>query len=100
MPSSEKAFLETEDGTHLPCLFNPSQLALNRVNGWTSTAMPGKGVSTLRYTGASSGQLRLNLFFDTTSEGQPVTKYTGQILKLMEVDPTLPGSNDQTNNAR
>ena len=98
--SSEKAFLEIEGGARLPCLFNPSELALNRRNAWAADAMPGKGVPTLRYTGATSGQIQLSLFFDTTSEGQPVTKYTGKILKLMEIDTTLPGSNDKTQNAR
>ena len=99
--ASEKAFLEIEgSGDHLPCLFNPNELALNRSNGWAADAMPGKGVSTLRYTGASSGQLAVRLFFDTTAEGEAVTKYTGKILKLMEIDESLPGTDEQTNNAR
>jgi hypothetical protein len=100
MPS-EKAFLEIEGNSEkLPCLFNPSELALNRVNGWAADAMPGKGVPTLRYTGAQSGQLAVRLFFDTTQDGVPVTKYTGKILHLMEVDSSLPGSDADTNNTR
>ena len=99
--ASEKAFLEIEGSSaKLPCLFNPNELALTRTNAWSADAMPGKSVSTLRYTGAQSGQLAVRLFFDTTHEGEPVTKYTGKILKLMEVDPNLPGTDDQTNNAR
>ena len=62
--------------------------------------MPGKGVPTLRYTGAGSGSLRLTLFFDTTDTGKPVTEYTSKIVKLMEVNTSLPGSNASTNNAR
>jgi hypothetical protein len=42
----------------------------------------------------------VRLFFDTTAEGQPVSKYTNKILKLMEVDPTLAGSDDKSNNVR
>jgi hypothetical protein len=98
--NSEKAFLEIEGGTRLPCLFNPAELALSRNNGWAADPMPGKGVPTLRYTGASSGQLHMNLFFDTTAEGQSVTRYTGKLLKLMEVDSSIPGSSDETNNTR
>ena len=99
--ASEKAFLEIEGSSEkLPCLFNPNELAVSRANGWAADAMPGKGVSTLRYTGAASGQLAVRLFFDTTSEGDAVTKYTGKILKLMEVDESLPGTDEQTNNAR
>ncbi len=33
-PSSQKAFLETEDGTTVPCLFNPAQLKITRSNTW------------------------------------------------------------------
>jgi hypothetical protein len=98
--NTEKAFLEIEGGAHLPCMFNPAELALSRNNGWAADPMPGKGVPTLRYTGASSGQLQVNLFFDTTAEGQPVTKYTSKLMKLMEVDTSLPGSSEQTNNTR
>jgi hypothetical protein len=98
--NSEKAFLEIEGGDKIPCLFNPSELNLSRANGWESDSVPGRGVPKLRYTGAQSGSMTLNLFFDTTSEGKPVTKYTSKILKLMEVDKDLPGTDEKTNNAR
>ena len=101
MPENgDKAFLEIEGGERIPCLFNPSELQLSRANAWASDAMPGKGVPKLRYAGAQSGQLSLNLFFDTTAEGEPVTKYTNKILALMDIDPGLPGSDDKSNNAR
>jgi LysM repeat protein len=98
--STQKAFLELETGGKVPCLFNPSQLTLNRVNSWAADTMPGKGVPSIRYAGALSGQLRLELFFDTTSDGSPVTNYTGQILGLMDVDPSLAGSDPASNNTR
>ena len=102
MPS-EKAFLEIEGkgkNEKLPCLFNPSELALKRVNGWSADSMPGKGVPTLSFTGAQSGQIAVRLFFDTTAEGKPVSDYTNKILKLMEVNPDLAGSDDKSNNVR
>ena len=97
---NNKAFLLTEDNQTIPCLFNPGELALNQSNGWAADVMPGKGVPTLRYTGATSGRLRLNLFFDTTDTGSPVTDYTKKIVGLMEVNDSLPGSSAVTNNAR
>lgn len=102
MPEAKanKAYLEPEKGENIHCLFNPSDMALSQVNGWAGEAMPGRGVPTLRYTGAASGQLRLTLFFDTTDSGEPVTKYTSKIVKLMEVDTSLPGSDEKSNNAR
>jgi hypothetical protein len=98
--ANEKAFLEIEGGQRVPCLFNPAELALSRNNGWAADSMPGKGVPTLRYTGASSGRLQLDLFFDTTNDGTPVTKHTGRIVQLMDVDPSLPGSDERSNNVR
>jgi len=95
-----KAFLEIEDGSQIPCLFNPSDLALAQSNGWAADRMPGKGVPTLRYTGAGSGVLRLTLFFDTTADGKPVTNYTGKVVGLMDVNDSLPGTDTATNNAR
>jgi hypothetical protein len=100
MPNNNKAFLMTEDNQQIPCLFNPSELALSQSNGWTADTMPGKGVPTLRYTGASSGSLRLNLFFDTTDTGNAVTTYTSKLVGLMSVDSSLPGTSEATNNAR
>jgi hypothetical protein len=98
--NGEKAFLETEVGDRLPCLFNPDELQISRSNSWGSRPMPGRGVSKAQYEGASSGTMSLSLFFDTTGDGQPVTKYTSKILKLMEIDPSVPGSDETTNNAR
>ena len=98
--SGQKAFLKTEDGTTIPCLFNPSELSFSRTNSWSAPDMPGKGVPTLNYKGAESGSMSLRLFFDTTDTGQPVTTYTDRILSLMEIDASLPGTSDSTNNAR
>ena len=98
--SNNKAFLTTEDNQRIPCLFNPSDLALTQFNGWAANSMPGKGVPTLRYTGAGSGLLRLTLFFDTTDTGSAVTEYTSKVVGLMALSTSLPGANPSTNNAR
>jgi hypothetical protein len=42
----------------------------------------------------------LSLFFDTTSDGKAVTDYTSKLLKLMEINSSLPGSSEVTQNAR
>jgi hypothetical protein len=44
--------------------------------------------------------MRLTLHFDTTDTGQSVGQHTGKVLKLMDVDSTLPGTDAQSNNAR
>jgi len=100
MPELEKAFLEIEGGQRVPCLFNPNEITVGRRNNWAAEPMPGKGVSRLRYSGAQSGWMRVELFFDTTADGTAVTKHTGAILKLMDVDSSLPGSDETTHNVR
>jgi hypothetical protein len=101
MALTEKAFLEIEGTTEtIPCMFNPSELTVSRSNSWQNDPAAGKGITKLRYTGANSGTMSLNLTFDTTDTGQSVTQYTGKLLGLMDVDPTLPGSDEQSNNGR
>jgi hypothetical protein len=100
MTALEKAFLEVETGDKLPCLFNPSSISVSRSNNWSANPMPGGDVSQLRFVGANSGSLSLELTFDTTSDGSPVTKYTGKLMKLMEVDYSLPGADETSRNGR
>lgn len=100
MAELEKAFLELEGGARVPCLFNPSTITVGRSNNWAADPMPGKGVSRLRYTGANSGWMHLDLTFDTTGAGTAVTQYTGKIMALMDVDANIPGTDETTNNAR
>jgi LysM repeat protein len=101
MADPEKAFLEFETGTKIPCMFNPESLAFTRANEWLpGTAAPGKGVGTAAYTGATPGSMSLNLLFDTTDDGTSVTNYTGALLKKMEIDPNLPGAKEESANGR
>lgn len=100
MPELEKAFLELEGGEKIPCLYNPETLSVGRRNSWVANPMPGKGVPTLQYAGAAGGWMRMDLRFDTTADGSPVTHHTNRIMKLMEVDPGLPGADPGRNNAR
>jgi len=96
----QKAFLETEDGTKVPCLFNPAELKISRKNEWTGAPLAGRGVTRLRYSGANSGVLKVDLFFDTTDTGADVSAHTGKIVDLMEVDPNLPGSDESKHSMR
>ena len=101
MALTEKAFLEIEGSTTtIPCMFNPAELAVSRSNSWAGTSIAGKGVPQIKYLGAASGAMALHLTFDTTDTGEAVTKHTGKVLTLMDVDQSLPGTDAQTNNAR
>jgi len=101
MAELEKAFLEIEGSSDkVPCLYNPETVTVGRRNNWVSTPMPGQGVPTLRYAGANSGWLKVDLIFDTTNDGTAVTTHTGKIVGLMDVDPSLPGADEATANVR
>ncbi len=98
--SDTKAYFEVETGEQITCLFNPAELALTRSNEWRSGSRPGRDVPTLEYAGATGGTLSFEVFFDTTATGASATQYTGQLVALMDVDPTVPGSDESTGNVR
>ncbi|MDP9091480.1 MAG: LysM peptidoglycan-binding domain-containing protein [Actinomycetota bacterium] len=102
MAELEKAFLKFEGKgkEKLPCLFNPETITITKTNDWGSDPMPGKGVPRLEFKGQSSGTMNFDLVFDTTADGRPVTDYTNKLLSQMEIDPNLPGTNENTNNGR
>ena len=92
MPELASAYLKVETGEEIHCLYNPESVSVSRSNTWTSREMPGKGVSTLEFTGSGGGKMSLALVFDTTATGKSVNEHTDKILKLMEVDPNLPAA--------
>lgn len=96
----QKAYLETETGARIDCMFNPTTFAFATQNRWESDKIPGKDTPTLRYAGGSGGSFSLSLIFDTTSAGTAVTTYTNKLLGLMEVDTSLPGYDATKNNGR
>ncbi len=101
MALTDKAFLVIEGSAEqIPCMFNPSELSIQRTNAWENPSLAGQGVQTARYNGAGAGSMSLNLIFDTTDSGKSVTTHTGKLMKLMDVDPSLGGTDEQSNNAR
>jgi hypothetical protein len=103
MGELEKAYLtfENEPKTkRIKCLFNPETIAITAGNSWTGDPASGQPAPTLVFGGQQSGTMTFSLVFDTTDDGDPVTKYTSKLLKKMEIDPDLPGSNEDDNNGR
>ena len=112
MAEIEKArlIIQNQKKTEIECMFNPETITIHRNNRWgTSDDDTGKGkgqktaaktITELIYQGPDHGTFGLELWFDTTHKGTPVTKLTGQLLKAMEVDKNLPGSNEGANNFR
>lgn len=101
MPQPEKAFLKFERSNEpLACLFNPETISISKANQWSGKSLPGQTVPTLVFKGQSSGTMSFDLIFDTTDTGAPVTNYTNKLLSYMEIDPNLPGTDENSNNGR
>jgi hypothetical protein len=96
----QKAFLETETGTQINCMFNPNKFSFSTSNRWESDSVPGLAAPTMRYAGGDAGRFNLSLVFDTTADGTAVTTYTNTLLALMKVDTSLPGYDAARNNGR
>ena len=95
-----KAFLKTEQGDRIDCLFNPSELTISKSNTWNASEKKGGNAPELRFQGGQSGTLTLTLTLDTTDQGTDVTTHTNKLLDLLKVDPALAGSDRQRNKAR
>lgn len=96
----QKAYLQPETGPKIDCMFNPARFSFSTSNRWESDEIPGRAVPVRRYAGGEGGSFQLSLVFDTTKDGSSVTTYTNKLLKLMNVDTSLPGYDAQRNNGR
>jgi Contractile injection system tube protein/LysM domain len=100
MAVPEKAFLKSEKGEQIECLFNPAELTITKANTWDAGESKGRNAPELRFQSGQSGTLALSLTLDTTADGSDVTIHTNKLLNLMQVDPALAGSDRQRNKAR
>src|SRR5215210_7299800 len=100
MASGQKAYLETESGDRIDCLFNPAEFSISQSNGWEGRNAPGRNAPQLEFTGGQSGTMSLELFFDTTADGSAVTKHTDKLLDVMRIDERLPGHDSTRTNGR
>jgi nucleoid-associated protein YgaU len=100
MTGPAKAYLLTEGGDEIPCLFNPSELTVSKSNSWDAGQSKGRNAPELRFQAGQSATLSLSLTFDTTRDGTDVTEHTGKLLDLMKADPNLPGGDASRNSGR
>ena len=95
-----KAYLETEKGDSIPCMFNPAELQISHSNKWSGEGSPGQDAPELAFEGGEAGTMSVDLMFDTTHEGKAVTSYTNKLLDLMKIDTSLAGYDETLNNGR
>jgi LysM repeat protein len=96
----QKAHLETETGTRIECMFNPTKFQFTQSNRWESDKVPGRSSPRLRFSGGEGGSFNLSLVLDTTDTGKTVTQHTDKLLKLMQIDTSLSGYDEQKSNGR
>jgi hypothetical protein len=100
MDQPAKAYLQTETGRRIDCLFNPAELTISKSNSWTPVKGKGRNTPQLRFQEGQSGSMTMSLTLDTTADGSDVTRHTNALLELMRVDTGLAGSDSQRNRAR
>lgn len=100
MTAPVKAFLRTEQGKQIDCLFNPAELTITKANSWDAPESKGREAPDLRFQAGQPGTLTLSLTLDTTAKGTDVTEHTNALLDLLRIDPALPGSDRERNKAR
>lgn len=100
MSGRVQAYLNTEKGERIDCMFNPAELTISKSNGWKAGDAKGKNAPDLKFEGGQPATMTLSLTFDTTDKGTKVTEHTDKLLNLMKVDPALAGSDRNRNSAR
>ena len=100
MTAPVKAYLETERGAQIPCLFNPTTIQIAKSNSWSGDDAAGRNAPELIFEGGGSGTMSLDLIFDTTDDGSAVTVHTNKLAALMSVDKELSDYDSATDTGR
>ena len=95
-----KAELHTENKDVIPFLFNPAELTITKAASWNAAENKGGNAPPLRFSAGQPGTITMSITLDTTDTGTDVTAHTNKLLKLVTVDPKLPGSDKNRNKAR
>lgn len=69
--------------------FNPTEYTIETKNQYQRTAMPGLPTPITQFISGETQTISLSLFFDTYEKKEDVRKYTGQVVKLMEINSEL-----------
>lgn len=69
--------------------FNPTDFTIETKNQYQRTAMPGLPTPITQFISGETQTISLSLLFDTYETKVDVRQYTGQVVKLMEIDSDL-----------
>lgn len=86
MAGPVKAFIKSEDGSRIDCMFNPTQLSVTKSNTWNDKQSDGTDAPDLIFTRGEASTFSFSkLTLDTTGTGKDVTKQTDKLMDLMKV---------------
>lgn len=87
LPSGfQRALLKLDDGTEIPCWFNPTQYAITKKNNWTMEKNVGSSLPTPQFGGGDARTMSLDLLFDA-EPGYDVRGVADALFAMMEPDP-------------
>jgi hypothetical protein len=86
--SFEYLTINRVDGPMKPVVaqYNPAELTLSKGVQLAEIAIPGLDSPILQFVRGQSETLALDLFFDTTEDGTPVTRHTDAFYQLIKID--------------
>lgn len=99
-PSEKKAEILVEQGETIQCMFNPSEITIQKTNSWKPNEKKGGNAPTLEFDSGKAATMKLSLMFDTSADGKPVTDVTNKLLRAMAVNEDIGGSEPSKNKAR
>lgn len=70
---------------YIRCSFNPNEYTVSKTNDWREKEIKGSPVPKLEFGGGKSQTLTLNLFFDTSLDGEDVRSETKKLFKMMNI---------------
>lgn len=91
MTTTSKAFLQIETGGRIPCMFNPSEFEVVKANTWDAKSNRSFDVPAQNFSGGQAATTKIDLLFDSSIDGSPVTRHTSAIAELMKIDSSLSG---------
>lgn len=92
MSDPSKAFLQTEKGKRIPCMFNPSEFEVSKANSWEGANNRAFEMPQQNFGGGQPATTSIELTFDSSIDGKPVTVHTTALADLMKIDSTLAGN--------
>ena len=75
----------------IPVMFNPEEYSLESGNTFAELAIPGSRVPPIQFGRGVARTLKMDLFFDTSSDQSDVRRPVGRVLSLLDKDPATLG---------